>query len=73
MKLKDLADVLYDGTAIFTIEGLCHEYSYGIEQLKQEPWYVRNCEQTVTRVVVIGIGTERYKTVLCIDLEQYIP
>lgn len=68
MKLKKLIKVLSDGTACFSIKGLCEEYGEGLEQLQQELWYMKNRERTVKRIAVIGGGM--YKTELCIELED---
>ena len=64
MKLKDLMEVLEDGTAVITIEGICEEYGYGVEELKTEPEYLANMERKVAKVMVIGGG--------CDDPELYI-
>ena len=54
MKLSELIKVLSDGTACFSIVGLCEEYTKGLEQLQQESWYLQNKEKTVRKITVIG-------------------
>lgn len=68
MTLKNLLNVFSDGTACFSIKGLCEEYSYGLDVLKKEPWYKTNARRQVRRIAVIGGGC--YKVEVRIELES---
>lgn len=61
--------MLSDGTACFSIEGLCEEYAQGLEQLQQEPWYLKNKDKMVRNISVIG-GYCDYKAECCIFLKK---
>lgn len=68
MTLKNLLNVFSDGTACFSIDGLCGEYCRGLDELKREPWYKKNASRQVRNIVIIGGGM--YKVEVCIKLED---
>lgn len=68
MKLKELMNIMGDGTAYFSILPYCEEYGQGLEALKREPWYREIANRKVRRIVAIGGGS--YKVETCIELED---
>ena len=78
MKLYELMDILDDGCACFSILPYCEEYSCGLDELQEEPWYKKIKNMEVERVITIGSGM--YKVETCIELKrddeksaEYIP